>query len=151
MFIFVCTNIFGKLTFFFYFHMIYLYSLSYGLFVFRLCAYRFSCIPILVNWHLDEKITSIQCGPDCTAIITDCENVYACGLNKCNKLGLNRPSLFKLKVNCVSICHRQICYVMIIITGVYYLTIRQYLLLGQWENNKQRLIFVFFFFVVNKT
>ncbi|XP_025423778.1 serine/threonine-protein kinase Nek8 isoform X2 [Sipha flava] len=55
------------------------------------------CFPILVNWHLDENISSIQCGPDCTAIITEHQNVYACGLNKCNKLGLNRPSLFKLK------------------------------------------------------
>ncbi|XP_001946936.3 serine/threonine-protein kinase Nek8 [Acyrthosiphon pisum] len=55
------------------------------------------CFPILVNWHLDEKIGSIKCGPECTAVITDCQNVYACGLNKCNKLGLNRPSLFKLK------------------------------------------------------
>lgn len=59
----------------------------------------YSCFPILVNWHLNEKIASIQCGPDCTAIITDHQIVYTCGLNKCNKLGLNRPSLFKLKVN----------------------------------------------------
>lgn len=58
----------------------------------------YSCFPILVNWHLDENISSIQCGPDCTAIVTEHQNVYACGLNKCNKLGLNRPSLFKLKV-----------------------------------------------------
>lgn len=60
-----------------------------------------SCFPILVNWHLNEKIASIQCGPECTGIITDHQNVYACGLNKCNKLGLNRPSLFKLKVNII--------------------------------------------------
>ncbi|XP_050432011.1 serine/threonine-protein kinase Nek8 isoform X2 [Adelges cooleyi] len=55
------------------------------------------CFPILVNWPFDESIVSIQCGPECTAIITNSQNVYACGLNKCNKLGLNRPSLFSLK------------------------------------------------------
>ncbi|XP_050538275.1 serine/threonine-protein kinase Nek8-like [Daktulosphaira vitifoliae] len=55
------------------------------------------CFPILVNWSFDEKITAIKCGPDCTAVITNYHNVYACGLNKCNKLGLNRASLFSIK------------------------------------------------------
>ncbi len=48
-----------------------------------------SCGPQEVPFPGDEKVVSVRCGGDGTMFITEDRNLYACGSNSRNKLGLN--------------------------------------------------------------
>ena len=47
--------------------------------------------PEIINYLKDEKIIDIKCGKTFTMFINDKNELYACGVNDLNQLGLNEP------------------------------------------------------------
>ena len=48
-------------------------------------------IPEIINYLEDEKIVDIKCGKTFTMFINDKYELYACGVNDLNQLGINEP------------------------------------------------------------